>query len=76
MVPASGVGAFTHWRLGNVNAKLIPGLVPGILMGTFLGGSFAHMLPEGTLRLLFVVILTWMGMKYLCSPFAPQDDSF
>ena len=76
MVPASGVGAFTHWRLGNVNAKLIPGLVPGIVMGTFLGGSFAHMLPEGTLRLLFVVILTWMGMKYLCSPFAPQDDSF
>jgi hypothetical protein len=74
MVPASGVGAFTHWKLGNINVKPIPGLIPGILMGTFLGGSFAHMLPEAMLRLLFVVMLIWMGMKYLCSPFA-QDDS-
>jgi len=74
MVPASGVGAFTHWRLGNVNATLITGLIPGILAGTFLGGSFAHILPEGTLRLLFVVMLIWMGVKYFCSPFA-QDDS-
>lgn len=75
MVPAGGVGAFTHWRLGNVFVKLIPGLIPGILMGTFLGGSFAHMLPEGTLRLLFVVMLIWMGVQYLRSPFALQDDA-
>jgi hypothetical protein len=74
MVPVSGVGAFTHWRLGNVNVKLVPGLIPGILMGTFLGGSLAHMLPERMLRLLFVVMLIWMGVKYLCSPVA-QDDS-
>jgi len=75
MVPASGVGAFTHWKLGNVNAKLIPGIIPGILIGTFLGGSFAHMIPEGPLRLLFVGMLMWMGVKYVCRSFA-QDDSF
>jgi Predicted permeases len=74
MVPASGVGAFTHWRLGNVAVKPIPGLIPGILMGTFLGGSFAHMLAEGKLRVVFVVMLIWMGVKYLRSP-VTQDES-
>jgi len=32
MVPAGGVGAFTHWRLGNVNEGLLVGLIPGILL--------------------------------------------
>ncbi|WAC07830.1 MAG: sulfite exporter TauE/SafE family protein [Thermodesulfobacteriota bacterium] len=75
MVPASIVGAFTHWKLGNVNLKLIPGLIPGILIGTFLGGSFAHLLAEGMLRLVFVAMLIWMGVKYFRST-VTQDDSF
>lgn len=39
MVPASLVGAHTHLRLGNVDQDLALGLVPGVLVGTFLGGS-------------------------------------
>jgi len=75
MVPASIVGAFTHWRLGNINVKLIPGLIPGILMGTFLGGSLAHLFAEGMLRLVFVVMLAWISVRYVCRPSA-QKDSF
>lgn len=71
MVPAGGVGAFTHWRLGNVNTIVLKGLIPGIIIGTFFGGSFAHFLPEGVLRIIFAAVLTWSGMRYFRTP-APE----
>jgi hypothetical protein len=72
MIPAGGVGAFTHWRLGNVKSDLLPGLVPGILIGTYLGGSLAHILSEGTLRMVFAFVLIWTGARYLKTP-APEN---
>lgn len=74
MIPAGGVGAFTHWRLGNVNTAILPGLIPGILAGTYLGGSFAHILPEGALRLVFAVVLVQTGIRYLRAP-KPQNET-
>jgi hypothetical protein len=68
MIPAGGVGAFTHWRLGNVNASILPGLIPGILLGTYLGGSLAHILSEGALRIIFAAVLIWTGIRYLRTP--------
>lgn len=68
MVPAGGVGAFTHWRLGNVNASILKGLIPGIIIGTILGSSFAHNLSEGILRIIFAIVLTWSAIKYLRAP--------
>lgn len=65
MVPAGGAGAFTHWRLGNVNVVVLKGLIPGIIIGTYLGGSFAHFLSEGILRIIFAAVLTWSALKYL-----------
>jgi uncharacterized protein len=65
MVPAGGVGAFTHWKLGNVQSDLLTGLIPGILIGTYLGGSLAHILSEGTLRIVFAAVLIWTGLRYL-----------
>ena len=64
MVPASLVGAHTHLRLGNVDRDLALGLVPGVLVGTFLGGELAHVLPEGALRLVFAAVLVWTGWRY------------
>jgi uncharacterized protein len=65
MIPAGGVGAFTHWRLGNVQTNLIAGLIPGILIGTYSGGTLALVLPEGTLRIIFAAVLIWTGIRYL-----------
>lgn len=65
MVPASLVGAYTHLRLGNVDLPLAWALVPGVLLGTFLGGEVAHVLPEGALRLVFAAVLLWTGGRYL-----------
>jgi uncharacterized protein len=70
MVPAGGVGAFTHWRLGNVNASILRGLIPGIIIGTFLGSSFAYTLSEVVLRIIFAAVLTWTGTRYLRTPIA------
>jgi uncharacterized membrane protein YfcA len=68
MVPGGAVGAYTHWRLGNVEAGLLKGLIPGIVVGTFAGGSCAHLLPESALRIIFAAVLIWTGIRYLKVP--------
>ncbi|MEN6319090.1 MAG: sulfite exporter TauE/SafE family protein [Syntrophaceae bacterium] len=68
MVPLGAVGAFTHWRLGNVATELLDGLILGIIFGTYIGGSFAHVLPEYILRIIFAAVLIWTGSRYVKSP--------
>jgi uncharacterized protein len=68
MIPAGAVGAFTHWKLGNVTANLLVGLIPGILFGTYLGGNLAHLLPDSTLRVIFAMVLIWTGFRYVKTP--------
>ncbi|MHB8068967.1 MAG: sulfite exporter TauE/SafE family protein [Desulfobaccales bacterium] len=63
MVPAALVGSYTHWRLGNVVLSVLPGLVGGITVGTYLGGSLAHLLSEADLRLVFAGMLILMGLR-------------
>ena len=65
MVPSGGTGAYTHWKLGNVRTAILPGIVTGVLVGTWLGGTFAHTLSDGVLRAIFAVLLIWTGIKYL-----------
>jgi uncharacterized membrane protein YfcA len=65
MVPAGSVGAFTHWKLGNVEGGLLAGLIPGIILGTYAGGTLAHVFPEGWLRNVFAAVLIWTGVRYL-----------
>lgn len=74
MVPAGGVGAQTHWRLGNVNKGALTGLVPGILAGTFMGGSLAHFITEDILRVIFAAVLVWTGARYLRVAAAPKPE--
>ncbi|MEW6388580.1 MAG: sulfite exporter TauE/SafE family protein [Thermodesulfobacteriota bacterium] len=63
MVPAGSVGAVTHWRLGNVVGGLLPGLIIGILLGTYLGATGAHFLTDANLRVVFAVVLIWLGLR-------------
>lgn len=65
MVPAGAVGAQAHWKLGNVRTNLLAGLIPGILLGTYLGGTLALQLTDGVLRIIFAVVLIWTGVRYL-----------
>jgi uncharacterized membrane protein YfcA len=74
MVPAGSVGAFTHWRLGNVATGILFGLVPGIILGAFMGGYFAHFIPDTPLRLAFIAVIIFMGIRYVRTV-APDDVS-
>jgi uncharacterized membrane protein YfcA len=65
MVPTGSAGAYTHWRLGNVRTTLLWGLVPGVLVGSFLGSTVAHSLSDSALRMIFAAVLIWTGMRYL-----------
>lgn len=65
MVPIGIAGAYTHWKLGNVKKELLPGLVPGILIGTFIAGYTTNYLSQDALRIIFSAVLIWTGTKYL-----------
>ena len=65
MVPVSITGALTHYRLGNVQTDLAPGLVVGAVMGGYLGGTAAHLLPDLYLKLIFAAVLVWIAVQYI-----------
>jgi uncharacterized membrane protein YfcA len=65
MIPASTVGALTHWQKGNIRASRLPGLVVGVLTGVFVGGSFAHHIPERELGLVYTALLLYTALRYL-----------
>jgi uncharacterized protein len=75
MVPTGVAAARAHWRLGNVVTRMLPGFIPGIFLGAFLGGTVAGILDERTLRILFVAILVWTGVRFLRArrPLPPDD---
>ncbi|MDI9571371.1 MAG: sulfite exporter TauE/SafE family protein [Pseudomonadota bacterium] len=73
MAPAGAVGAFTHWRLGNVVRPALSGLIPGIALGACVGGVLAHFFTEGALKFIFVVVLTWTGIRMIWPPRSPRE---
>jgi uncharacterized membrane protein YfcA len=73
MIPASALGAWTHWKMGNVKTQILAGLVAGVLLGAYSGGSFAHCLPENTLRVVFALLLIYSAMRYLKAKPAPTS---
>lgn len=74
MVPTAATGSCTHWKLGNVVHSLLPGLIAGVLLGTFIGGSIALMLPETSLRIIFAAVLVWTGIQYIRTPAPVCED--
>jgi uncharacterized membrane protein YfcA len=65
MIPASTVGAWTHWQRGNIRANRLPGLAAGVLTGVFVGASFAHLIPERELRFIYTILLLYTALRYL-----------
>ena len=67
MVPAGSIGAYTHWRMDNVESKMLWGLIPGIIVSTYIGGNIADIISNETLRLIFASILIFLGIRYLAT---------
>ena len=64
MVPSGAVGASVHARLGHVRRDVVFPLMAGIATGSWIGGSGALALPDRTLRVIFSVVLIWLGVRY------------
>ncbi len=65
MIPAGIAGTLVHWRARRLDFSLIWGLVAGVILGAFVGGQFALVLPERPLQVIFGAILLWTGLRYL-----------
>jgi len=65
MIPPSALGVWTHWKMGNIRFGLLPGLIVGTLAGVWVGGSFAHLIAERELGLLYSVLLVYTAFRYL-----------
>lgn len=73
MIPASTLGAWTHWKLGNTRTRILPGLVVGVLAGVYAGGSLAHRVAEMGLRLIFMILLVYTAIRYLRTKAKPGE---
>jgi hypothetical protein len=67
IIPMSLVGSVTHWRIGQVELRIIPWLWIGIALGAFSGGLIAHNLSGNTLRLVFAFLVLFVGLRELLS---------
>lgn len=67
MVPAGIAGASAHHRLGNVAGGTLWWLLPGIMMGTFAGGMAAAAIDADWLRVIFALVLVYVGTRYAMS---------
>ncbi len=64
MIPTAVFGARAHWRLGNVATDLALGLLPGIIVGSYLGGKLAGLASDSALRFLLAAVLAYVGVRY------------
>lgn len=69
MIAPSIVGMVQHYRMGNVDPRLLVGLVIGTGLGGFLGSKIVVSpdLPSGSLETLFCLGMLFLGKKTLAS---------
>ena len=63
MVMTSGSSAWAHRK--GVDWRLLKALLPGILLGSFLGAYIAYLLPTKTLQNVFGIFLCFFGIYFL-----------
>ncbi len=65
-VPLTLIAGLSHWLLlGNVNGRLLLGLLCGALPMVYLGARLSSVMPQTLLRGLLVVILAGLGLRFL-----------
>lgn len=58
-----GVAAIGHWHFGDVNIRLVSGLLVGSLPGVWLGSLFTGRIPERALRSALAMLLFLTGLR-------------
>lgn len=65
MVPSGVSGTIAHMRTGSLRTDAVCGLVPGIALGSWTGGSLALGMASDTLQIIFSVVLVLLGFEYI-----------
>lgn len=67
IVLTSGSSALNHFRLGNVDMFVVKWLMPGVVIGGFLGANIAEWIPSQYLPKVFGVIVLCLAIQMLFS---------
>lgn len=67
ILPSSTAGSIEHARIGHVRGSVLPPVLGGTVVGSWIGGEAALALPGQTLRILFSVVLLVMGARFILS---------
>lgn len=67
IIVTSGSSAFNHFKLGNVDVFVVKWLMPGVVVGGFLGANVADWIPSQYLPKVFGVIVLLLSIQMLLS---------
>jgi len=62
---ASGAGAFTHWRVGNLDFRLALSVGGGGVVGAIIGARLSHLVPETWLGYAFATVMLVTALAML-----------
>lgn len=65
IIPTAISGAWSHYKRGNVNLRVVALLTPGAILGGVVGARVAQEVPGGQLRVIFGVLLFYFALRYL-----------
>jgi uncharacterized membrane protein YfcA len=67
IIVTSGSSAYNHFKLGNVDMFVVKWLMPGVVIGGFLGANVAEWIPSQYLPKVFGVIVLCLAIQMLFS---------
>ncbi|MDA0129749.1 sulfite exporter TauE/SafE family protein [Vibrio sp. MarTm2] len=67
IIVTSGSSAYNHFKLGNVDMFVVKWLMPGVVIGGFLGANVAEWVPSQYLPKVFGVIVLCLSIQMLFS---------
>ncbi|WP_428771244.1 sulfite exporter TauE/SafE family protein [Vibrio sp.] len=67
IIVTSGSSALNHLKLGNIDTFVVKWLLPGVLMGGFIGANLAELIPTQYLPKVFGVIVLLLALQMLFS---------
>ena len=63
VIPTAISGAWTHYRLGHVDTKVVPPVAAASVVAAIAAAALANRLPAHVLKIAFGILLIWVGAR-------------
>ena len=63
VIPTAIAGAWTHRKLGHVDAKVVPPVAAASVVAAIAAAALANRLPADVLKIAFGILLVWVGAR-------------